>query len=150
MTKFFSIFLYFHHLWIFVNYSIPDVGVWEDSFVSWLDDFGDVVHLKVDEGVFTVESQVGYTYDPDTKKQWKIESKNGQNLTLKFDWFDIQSSGDPDCKFLLCGCSFDKVKIIVDDDESNEDFWCPSALQSFLVFLFHLSVSFQLSRIEVW
>ena len=120
--------------------------MWEDSFVSWVDDFGDADELEIDDGIFTVKSQIGYTYHPNTKKQWKIESKSGQNFNLKFNWFDIQSSGDPDCEF-HCSCQFDKVKIIVDDDESNQDFWCPSAFQSSYIF-FYPSVQFQPFRIE--
>ena len=94
-----------------------------------MNDFADVVDLKINEGSFTVESQVGFTYDVNTKKQWKIDSTNGKNFTLQFDRFDLQSSGGIHCIY-KCSCSYDKVKIIVDDDIGDDALYCPSEFQS--------------------
>jgi len=93
-----------------------DEGVWDDLIVptNW-DEFGDVVDIKVEDGRFTIKSQVASNYEPSIKKQWKIESTNGENFNLWFDYMDIEASS--------LSCPYDRVKIII-NDEDNDDLWC--------------------------
>jgi len=116
-----------------------DEQVWDDIEVTWMEAYGSSVNPPMPASKFIITKNQSFSsqntefYEPNTRKQWKIVSTNGQNFTVRFNSFDIQGSseGPLACFFSFCPCDNDKVKIVINDAD-NEYLRCPTVDKSAL------------------